>query len=145
MMKNLQSMRVGPQVSGQGNRILEKLGRQLEETFNRTVRDINPQNPNESFHQSDLSFKSHQIEENDNKEFLEEVSGDNNAGNFSFHNSPVGGASSHHLTPTSNNKAAENNIFDNKLIKNLNDSFSNQNFGGSNNKVYILIHRTASI
>jgi len=94
---------------------------------------LNPQNPNESFHQSDLSFKSHQIEENDNKEFLEEVSGDNNPGNFRFHNSLLG--SSHHLTPTSNNK----------LIKNLNDSFSNQNFGGSNNKVYILIHRTASI
>ena len=43
---------------------------------------------------------------------------------------------SNQLTPTSTNKLTENNIFDNKLIQNINDSFSNQNFGSSNNKVY---------
>ena len=60
MMKNLQSMRVGREKSQpQSNKILDKLGKQLEESFNRTLRDINPQNLNESFHQSDLSFKSH--------------------------------------------------------------------------------------
>lgn len=60
MMKNLKSMRVGnPSSNTKGNKILEKLGKQLEESFNRTLRDINPQNMNESYHQSDLSFKSH--------------------------------------------------------------------------------------
>jgi hypothetical protein len=81
-------------------------------------------------------LKITKLEENDNKEFLEDVSGDNNAGNFSFHNSPVG-ANSNQLTPTSNNKNIDNNIFDNKLIQNLNDSFSNQNFGSTNNKVNV--------
>jgi hypothetical protein len=60
MMRNLKSMRVGkPKNQPEGNKILEKLGKQLEENFNKTLREINPQNINESFHQSDLSFKSH--------------------------------------------------------------------------------------
>ena len=60
MMRNLKSMRVGkPKAKPEENKILEKLGKQLEENFNKTLRDINPQNMNESYHQSDLSFKSH--------------------------------------------------------------------------------------
>jgi hypothetical protein len=61
-MSNLKSMRVGkPRNQPEGNKILEKLGKQLEENFNRTLREINPQNVNESYHQSDLSFKSHRM------------------------------------------------------------------------------------
>lgn len=59
-MRNLKSMRVGRQIQEfASNKILEKLGKQLEENFNRTLREINPHATNESYHQSDLSFKSH--------------------------------------------------------------------------------------
>ena len=60
MIKNIKSMRVGRKNQGtENNKILEKLGRQLEENFNKTLRDINPQNLNESYNHSNLSFKSH--------------------------------------------------------------------------------------
>ena len=60
MMKNLKSMRVGRKSQqGKGNKILEKLGKQLEENFNKTLRDINPHHLNESYNHSNLSFKSH--------------------------------------------------------------------------------------
>ena len=57
-------------------------------------------------------------EENDNKDFLDEISGnDKNAGNFSFHNSPSGGPNSNSFTPSNLPQNGIDNIFDNQIVR----------------------------
>lgn len=56
------------------------------------------------------------------------MSGDNkNAGNFSFNNSPSGGNNSNNFRPNSDNQGGIDNVFENQISNNLNNSFKNQN------------------